>query len=531
MIAPNGVRQKVVFPVLAKGNMHQAKRLAHLVRSRGHYARVIPTSKGHSVHVYPNRRTFNKLGERPDPIESLKTTPRSSTFTPIPMGKKWTGRNPVARSDPLGENEGRRISDPMTSQGPSLDDYEYSFEEEDESPQSMIEQYLSYTTGSPGGQEAQSLAWGEWAEVPSILTYTDFLALKNENLGERQNTALAFGLEVEELLRNRPKGDSSLRRAEEGLLSQAINMEGGDFTNTFGSEYLVGENVVIPVETAYLINENGEGVSPEERGEMPIPGEESVRRPLPYGTRMVGWRFPEELRNKLPRLWDILASGGHTEFAPEALYMSKIGGSISAYETYIAPSQYGGQVDVGMRDYIDNTEYDLGDMYTGDMVSTALGDSEDRAVLTTIEFGVFSPTGEMVGIYPISTLEDETMRSEEPEYARWSNLFDSDEWLSHGINSLWFKDQQIYRGSRVDVMTVEGLDPDEMPRDRYNPLSAYLSEFDYSLDIALGKTQGIESIDKESAKRIVEMYENGYLDMGVDWAESHLFELRQLAES
>ena len=152
MIAPNGVRQKVVFPVLAKGNMHQAKRLAHLVRSRGHYARVIPTSKGHSVHVYPNRRTFNKLGERPDPIESLKTTPRSSTFTPIPMGKKWTGRNPVARSDPLGENEGRRISDPMTSQGPSLDDYEYSFEEEDESPQSMIEQYLSYTTGSPGGQ-------------------------------------------------------------------------------------------------------------------------------------------------------------------------------------------------------------------------------------------------------------------------------------------------------------------------------------------------------------------------------------------
>ncbi|MCH2645314.1 MAG: hypothetical protein MKZ54_08515 [Candidatus Poseidoniaceae archaeon] len=357
------------------------------------------------------------------------------------------------------------------------------------------------------------------------------MALKNENLGERQNTALAFGLEVEELLRNRPKGDSSLRRAEEGLLSQAINMEGGDFTNTFGSEYLVGENVVIPVETAYLINENGEGVSPEERGEMPIPGEESVRRPLPYGTRMVGWRFPEELRNKLPRLWDILASGGHTEFAPEALYMSKIGGSISAYETYIAPSQYGGQVDVGMRDYIDNTEYDLGDMYTGDMVSTALGDSEDRAVLTTIEFGVFSPTGEMVGIYPISTLEDETMRSEEPEYARWSNLFDSDEWLSHGINSLWFKDQQIYRGSRFDVMTFEGLDPDEMPRDRYNPLSAYLSEFDYSLDIALGKTQGIESIDKESAKRIVEMYENGYLDMGVDWAEAHLFELRQLAES
>ena len=533
-ISPNGIRQKVVFPVLAKGNVSQAKRLAHLVRSRGHYARVIPTAKGHSVHVYPNRRTFNKLGQRPDPIESLKTTPRFSVLnTPNPAGKKWAGRNPVARSDPLGENEGERLPNPNTIQGPTVDDYYDDFEEDEdenyrESPLSMMEQYISYTTGTPGSMELQSLAWGEWVPVPQLLSSLDYKTTLEITEGERLNRAWEFEQQVEEMLRNRPEGDSAIRRAEQGLLSQAISMQGGDFTNTFSSEYLTDQNVVIPVEAAYLIDENGNGVLPEDVGEMPIPGEESIRRPLPYGTRILGWRFPRELREKLPGLWAVLANGGDTEFAPEALYMSRIGGGISAYDTYIAPKQYGGEIGVGMRDYIDNTEYDLGDTYTYDMVSVA-PTGDDKAVLTTVELGVFSPSGDMVGIYPISTLENETMMSEQPSFARWSNLLGSDEWLSHGINGLWYKGKQIYSGNRFDMMTYEGLDPEEAHIDGFNPLIQYMSEFDYSLDIALGKTKGIESIDKDSAKRILEMYESDYLDMGRDWAESHLFELKQLA--
>lgn len=533
-IAPNGVRRKVFFPVLAKGNVSQAKRLAHMVRTRGHYARVIPTAKGHSVHVYPKSRTFNKLGERPDPIDMGE--PRFSPLnTPNPMGKRWAGRNPVARSDPLGENEGERIQNPNTAPGQTVDDYYDQFENDEddnyqESPLSLMEQYISYTTGTPGAKELQSLAWGEWVPTPQILSYVDYKALLNETEGDRINTAWDFQNEVEEFLRNRPEGDSSLRRAEQGLLSQAIAMDGGDFTNTFGSEFLSYQNVVIPVETAYLIKESGDGVLPEEIGVMPIPGEDAIRRPLPYGTRIVGWRFPGELREKLPQLWDILAQGGHTEFAPEALYLSKIGGGISAYESYISPSQYGGQVEIGMRDYIDNTEYDLGETYTSDMVNNFddITGTEDKAVLTTVELGVFSPSGDMIGIYPISTLENETMMSEEPVYARWSNLLDSEEWLSHGINGLWYKGEQIFKGTRLDPMTFEGAEP-VAQLDGYNPLSQYLSEFDYSLDIALGKTRGIEAIDEDSAKNILQMYESGYLDMGVDWAESHLFELKELA--
>jgi hypothetical protein len=534
-ISPNGIRQKVAFPVLAKGNVSQAKRLAHLVRSRGHYARVIPTAKGHSVHVYPNRRTFNKLGQRPDPIPT-----QENKAPPIPMGKKWAGRNPVARSDPLGANVGERVPDPNTIQGATVDEYYERFEDDQddyygESPLSMMEQYIGATSGTPGSKELQSLAWGEWVPPPQLLTYVDYKALLNETEGERQNRAWEFELEVEELLRNRPEGDSSIRRAEQGLLSQAINMSGGDFTNTFGSEFLVDQNVVIPVETAYLIKENGDGVQPEEVGLMPIPGEDSIRRPLPYGTRVLGWRFPRELREKLPALWNTLANGGHTEFAPEALYMSKIGGGISAYDTYIAPKQYGGEVSVGMKDYIDNTEYDYGDVQTYDLVNSfaqGVGDFsgvDSKAVLTTVELGVFSPSGDMIGIYPISTLEDETMMSEEPKYARWSLLLDSDEWLSHGINGLWYKGEQIYKGNRFDMMTFEGRDPEEAQIYGFNPLTAYLSEFDYSLDIALGKTKGIEAIDKSSANAILEMYESGYLDMGVDWARSHLNELKQVA--
>ena len=126
------------------------------------------------------------------------------------------------------------------------------------------------------------------------------------------------------------------------------------------------------------------------------------------------------------------------------------------------------------------------------------------------------------------------MMSEQPDYARWSNLLGSDDWLSHGINGLWYKGNQIFKGNRFDYMTFEGQDPDDVVVKAggyygFNPLTKFLSEFDYSLDIALGKTNGIESIDKESAQRILEMYESGYLDMGVDWARSHLFELEQLA--
>jgi hypothetical protein len=66
-IAPNGVRRKVFFPVLAKGNVSQAKRLAHMVRTRGTLRSSHTYGKGSFRSRLSKEQDFQQIGRATRP--------------------------------------------------------------------------------------------------------------------------------------------------------------------------------------------------------------------------------------------------------------------------------------------------------------------------------------------------------------------------------------------------------------------------------------------------------------------------------